>query len=83
MLSLSGSVDSIMTSMSGWGSLSLTAPVWMRDGETDGKMVPATEGLCGELLLRDVKDLGGEILSVSIKLWWKVEHTSLLWRDYV
>ncbi len=43
ILSLSGSVASIMTSTSGWASLSSTAPVWTRGGETDGKMVPVTE----------------------------------------
>lgn len=40
---LSGSVVSIMTSMSGWESPSSTAPVWMRGGGTDGRMGPVTK----------------------------------------
>lgn len=40
---LSGSVVSIMTSMSGWESPSSTAPVWMRGGGMDGKTGPVTK----------------------------------------
>lgn len=43
MLFLSGSVVSTTTSMSGWASLSSTAPVWMRGGRTDGKTAPVTK----------------------------------------
>lgn len=47
-LFLSGSVVFTTTSTSGWESLSLTAPVWMRGGEMDGMMAPVIEWLCWE-----------------------------------
>lgn len=43
MPSLSGSVVSIMTSTSGWGSPSSTALAWTRGGGMAGKMAPVTK----------------------------------------
>lgn len=74
MLCLSGSAVSIMTSMCGWASLSSTVPVWMRGGEMDGRMVPATEAAksrAGEIQL-SVTDLASEVLKNSS--FWELKY---------
>lgn len=62
MLFLNGSVVSIMTSMSGWASLSSTAPVWMRGGKMDGKMAPVTKPVQSGVHISAVQIFFGDLL---------------------